>query len=307
MIGLKAGRAGGTGGVAGRRARRAGSARRVALFVGLVFVVLLGVGLAGCAPKRETLVVRGSDTMVNLSAAWAEAFMQACRSVDISVQGGGSSTGFKALIEGTADLANASRPINDSEAKALRDKGKEPVEHIVAYDAVTIIVNPSNAIEHLDMTQLADILTGRVTNWKDVGGPDRAITVYSRESSSGTYAFVKEHVMANADYAASARLMPSTESILQAVAQDQTGIGYVGLGYLTDAVKAVAVAARPGGTPVLPSAEAVGDGSYPVARPLYIYSAGPPSGVAKDFIDFCLSPEGQRLTGEMGFVPVPGR
>jgi len=307
MIRSRGRRAGGNGGVASRRGGRAGSALRVVTFVGLVSVVLLGVGLAGCAPKHETLVIRGSDTMVNLSAAWAEAFMKANRSVDVSVQGGGSSTGFKALIEGTADLANASRPIKDSEAKAIRDKGKEPVAHVVAYDAVTIIVNPSNTVQHLDMTQLAAILTGQVTNWKDVGGPDRAITVYSRESSSGTYAFVKEHVMGNKDYSASARLMPSTESILQAVAQDQTGIGYIGLGYLTSAVKAIAIAEKPGGTPILPSAEAVGNRTYPVARPLFIYSAGQPSAVAKKFIDFCLSKEGQRITGEMGFVPVPGR
>lgn len=239
--------------------------------------------------------------MVNLAAAWAESFMAANQGVQVSVQGGGSSTGFAALVDGSTDLANASRPIKDSEKQALEAKGKTPVEFIVAYDAVTMIVNPANPLKSLTLAQLSDILTGKVKNWKAVGGPDRGITVYSRESSSGTYAFVQEHVVGQRDFASSARLMPSTESILQAVAQDKTGIGYVGLGYVTSSVSAVGVAKEVGSTPVVPAVTTVLDQSYPISRALYIYSAGNPSALGNSFIEFCVSPAGGRLAQEAGF------
>lgn len=275
----------------------------VCLLLALVVVVAVG-GLAGCRPRTTTtLVIRGSDTMVNLAAAWAESFMAANQDVQVSVQGGGSSTGFAALIDGSTDLANASRPIKDSERQALQAKGKTPVEFTVAYDAVTMIVNSTNTVGSLTLAQLSDILTGKVTNWKAVGGPDRGITVYSRESSSGTYAFVQETVMGTADFASSARLMPSSESILQAVAQDKTGIGYVGLGYVSSSVSALGVAKEAGATPVLPAVTTVLDKSYPISRALYIYSAGDPSALGMSFIEFCVSPVGGRLAEEVGFVP----
>lgn len=229
--------------------------------------------------------------------------MNANPGVQVSVSGGGSATGFAALVDGSVDLANASRPIKDSERKALEDKGKAPVEHVVAYDAVTMIVNPSNTVRSLTMAELADILTGKITNWKDVGGPDSPITVYSRETSSGTYAFVKEHVMKGEDYAASARLMPSTQSIVEAVAQDRTGIGYVGLGYVTDTVVALSVAPEAGAQPVVASVDTAANGTYPLARPLFIYSAGEPGELAQVFIDFCSSEAGCRIAADLGFVP----
>lgn len=279
----------------------------------LVVIGLVAAGtFSACRSKPEAsgqggaLVIRGSDTMVNLSGAWAEAFMQANPGVRVSVIGGGSATGFAALIDGSADLANASRPIKDSESTSLAAKGKPAVEHVVAIDAVTMIVHPSNPVRSLTMDQLADIFTGRVTNWKDVGGPDLPVTVYSRETSSGTYAFVKEHVMKNADYTASARLMPSTESILQAVAQDKGGIGYIGTGYLTDAAAALSVAGAEGSDPVRPTVEAAASGLYPLARPLFVYSAGEPSQLAQAFIDFTTSEAGRRITTEMGFVAPSG-
>ncbi|HCJ09818.1 MAG TPA: hypothetical protein DHW14_01430 [Clostridiales bacterium] len=283
--------------------------------LGLALVVLLvGGALAGCGPGTAadgegtggTLVVRGSDTLVNLSAAWAEAFMEANPGVQVSVSGGGSSTGFAGLIEGSVDLATASREVNDFERQALIDRGTPPVEHVVAVDAVTMIVHPSNPVRELTMSQLADILTGQVTNWADVGGPDLAITIYSRETSSGTYAFVRERVMGNKDYAASARLLPSTYAIIEAVAQDRGGIGYVGMGYVTDAVVALKVAGDEASEPVEATVENVTSGAYPLARNLFIYSAGEPGPLAKAFIEFCTSETGRAITEEMGFVPPAG-
>lgn len=281
--------------------------RAVTMWLALALAMAAAVGMvSGCTKETAagSLVVKGSDTLVNLSAAWAEAFMEANEGVEISVQGGGSSTGFKALIDGMADLANASRPIKDSERQALEAKGKVPVAHVVACDAVNMVVHPSNPIRSLTMQQLSAILTGQVTNWKSLGGEDRPITVYSRETSSGTYAFVREHVMGDQDYVFSARLMPSSESILQAVSQDATAIGYVGLGYVTEAVRVLAVAVDDASPAVPPSIETVNDGSYPVARPLFVYSAGEPGDLGKAFIEFCTSEAGRAITEEMGFVPV---
>jgi phosphate transport system substrate-binding protein len=294
---------------------------RIVRYVPAVIMAALVLGLSllivpGCSGKSAqdpengiagTLVIRGSDTMVNLTAAWAQGFMSANKQAQISVQGGGSSTGFAALVDGSTDLATASRPIKDTERKALQDKGKTVVEMVVAFDAVTIVVNAANSITDLTLAQLADILTGKITNWKEVGGSDRAITVYSRESSSGTYAFVQEKVMGGADYVASARLMPSTESIVQAVAQDKTAIGYVGLGYVIDAIKVLGVAKDAQSPSVRPSVAAVLDETYPVARSLFVYSAGEPSPLGRAFIDFCLSPAGAGITAEIGFIPSGGR
>lgn len=277
----------------------------------LVLTVAAGA-LSGCGgneaagdEEETTLVIRGSDTLVNLSAAWAEAFMEANPGYQVSVSGGGSSTGFAALIEGSVDLANASRSIKDSERQALEDKGTPPVEHVVAMDAVSIVVHTSNPIESLTMAQLADIFTGRVTNWSAVGGEDREITIYSRDSASGTYAFVREHVMDEEDYAPAARLMNSNKAIKEAVAQDPTAIGYIGLGYVDDTVKVLAIAADENSEPVAPSVESAASGAYPVARNLYVYSAGEPSELARKFIDFCTSEAGRAITEEMGFVPPP--
>lgn len=284
---------------------RSGNASGRFVLVLLVVAAVAVGGVAGCKPKEtSTLVIRGSDTMVNLAAAWAESFMAVHKDIQVSVQGGGSSTGFTALVNGSTELATVSRPIKDSEAKALSDKGKAAVEHIVAFDAVTMIVNLQSPVKSLTLAQLSDILTGKVTNWKDVGGPDLGVTVYSRESSSGTYAFVQEQVMGKADFVSSARLMPSTESILQAVAQDKTGLGYVGLGYVTADVAVVAVAKDAGSAPITPSVAAVLDKTYPISRPLFIYSAGQPSAAAKLFIEFCTSAAGGKITEDIGFVPV---
>jgi len=285
-----------------------------------ILAVVIAAGLTLCAPSGcagpadgqapggpgETLVIRGSDTMVNLVAAWAEGFMSANPNLRVSVQGGGSASGFAALIDGSTDLASASRPIKVSEIKALEAKDKSAIERVVAYDAVVFIVNPHNPVSDLTMAELSGILTGGITNWKDVGGPNTEITIYGRESSSGTYAFVQEKVMGGADYVTRARLMPSTVSIAQAVAQDKTGVGYVSLGYLTSLIKIVGVAQDSVSAPVVPSAVTVLDSSYPIARSLYFYSAGAPSRSGEAFVEFCLSKIGADIASEVGFVPTGG-
>jgi len=285
-----------------------------------ILAVVIAAGLTLCATSGcagpadgqapggpgETLVIRGSDTMVNLVAAWAEGFMSANPNLRVSVQGGGSASGFAALIDGSTDLASASRPIKESEIKALEAKDKSAIERVVAYDAVVFIVNPHNPVSDLTMAELSGILTGGITNWKDVGGPNTGITIYGRESSSGTYAFVQEKVMGGADYVTRARLMPSTVSIAQAVAQDKTGVGYVSLGYLTSLIKIVGVAQDSVSAPVAPSAVTVLDSSYPIARSLYFYSAGAPSRSGEAFVEFCLSKIGADIASEVGFVPTGG-
>lgn len=286
---------------------RHGSSWLVASALGVLVLALVTAGCGGGQDTttdglQGTLVIRGSDTLVNLSAGWAEAFMNANPGVMVSVSGGGSSTGFAALIDGSVDLGTASRPIKETERQALADKGTPAVEHVVALDAVTMIVHPSSPITSLTMAELADLLTGRITNWSALGGPDQKVTVYSRETSSGTYAFVREHVMDDADYVASARLMPSTEAILQAVAQDIGGIGYIGLGYLTDEVRALTVAADAASSPVEATTENAADGTYPLARNLLVYSAGEPGELAQAFLNFCVSEPGKAITEEMGFV-----
>lgn len=282
-----------------------------------VALVLLAAVALGCArgrpggpgssgPGDGALVVRWSDTMVNLAAAWAEAFMAANPGVEVSVSGGGSSTGFSSLIDGSTDLADSSRAIRDSERRSLEAEGKTPVEHVVAVDAVAVVVNPGNPVASLTVTQLAGLLTGRVTNWKDVGGPDLPVTIYSRETSSGTFAFMQERVTAKQDFTSEARLLPASEALLIAVAQDRGGLGYVGLGYITNDVRAVALA--PDNAPaaaVRPSSATAADGRYPLSRPLFIYSAGKPGQSAQLFIDFCVSEIGREITTEMGFVPPP--
>ncbi len=264
-----------------------------------------GPGASG--PAEGALVVRGSDTMVNLAAAWAEAFMAANPDIEVSVSGGGSSTGFSSLIDGSADLADASRAIKDSERQSLEGKGRPPVEHVVAVDAVAVVVNPANPVTSLNLGQLAGLLTGRVTNWRDVGGPDLAVTIYSRETSSGTFAFMQERVTAKRDFSGEARLLPATEAILLAVAQDRGGLGYVGLGYVTKDVRALPIAPDDwGAAAVEPSATTAADGRYPLSRPLFIYSAGTPGRFAQLFLDFCVSETGREITAAMGFVPPPG-
>jgi phosphate transport system substrate-binding protein len=253
---------------------------------------------------RSTLTIKGSDTMVILAQNWAQAFMDANPGKVLQVSGGGSGTGVAALINGTADLANASRPIKEKERKQLmKRRGVEAQEFRVALDSLAVYVPAANKIESLTIPQLKKIFRGKATNWKDVGGEDRPIILYSRENNSGTYAYFKEHVLDNEDFAATAQTLPGTAAVIHAVSKDAGGIGYGGIAY-SEGVRTVKVA-QADGEPVEPTMENATSGKYPLSRFLNIYSAGEPSGIAGEYLDFVLSARGQEVVEGVGYYPLP--
>ena len=247
--------------------------------------------------------IQGSDTLLNVASAWSEAFMDENGDVDVSVQGGGSGTGIAALINGTVDFATASREMKDEEKTELEGKGGSVAEHAVAIDGIAVVVNPANGVTGLTMAQLGEIFRGEKTNWKDFGGADKPIVILSRDSSSGTYEYFKEEVVAaddeNAEFAQSAKLLPSNQAIADEIASNEGAIGYIGLGYLTADVKVVPIDG------VLASIETAADGSYPISRYLYLYSNGEPEGVMAAFLEWVLGETGQQLVVDEGFVPLP--
>jgi phosphate transport system substrate-binding protein len=250
-----------------------------------------------------TVTVKGSDTMVILVQRWAEDYMKKTPGRKIQVTGGGSGTGIAALVNGTTEIADASRSIKEAEAAKIRDRfGVLPVETVVARDGVAVYVNASNPVRQLTVAQVRSLYLGDVTNWKDVGGPDAPVVLYSRENSSGTYVFFKEHVLANDDFAAQAQTLPGTAAVVNAVAKERNGIGYGGAAY-AKGVKEVEIVG-PDGQGYLPTAENVKAGRYALSRPLFMYTRGRPGGEAKQFIDFCLSSEGQGIVTQVGYFPV---
>ncbi len=252
---------------------------------------------------------KGSDTIVNLALAWAEAYQVEHSEVRISVTGGGSGTGIAALINDTVDLANASRQIKAEEIEEAQAKGVEPVEHIIARDAIAVIVNSENPVNELTLQQISDIYSGEITNWSEVGGEDRPIVKLSRETNSGTHVYFLETVLrlGNSDdetlFSMDTLLLPSSEGIISEVRQNPNAVGYDGLGYVPDDVKMIAIAKEAGGEYVLPSIETVNDKTYAIARDLYMYTNGEPTGVVKDYLDWILSEEAQQIVAELGFVP----
>ena len=271
----------------------------------LVLIITALVAAAGCGGTTDTggmVQVKGSDTMVNLSQMWAEKYMEQYPNNNIAVTGGGSGTGISAMINGTADLANSSRQMKDEEIEQAMANGVEVEEHTVALDGIAVIVNPSNPVSELSMQQLADIFTGEVTDWSQLGGNAGPIVILSRESNSGTHVFFKEHVLDDQEYSPEALLMPSSQAIFEEVKNNGNAIGYVGLGYAQPGVNALNVSN--GGTAVAPSVETVQDGTYPVSRPLYIYSRQDASLVALDFINWIQSEEGQAIVLQLDFVPM---
>lgn len=257
----------------------------------------------------RTIENKGSDTLVNLALAWAEEYMQLYPEVRISVTGGGSGTGIAAMINGTVNIANASRSMKPEEISAAEENGISPVQFVVARDAIAVVVHPSNPVQRLTLQQISDIYTGKVTTWRQVGGEDRPIVLLSRESNSGTYVYFLENVIRLGDkkspllFSPDTLLMPSSEGISAEVRHNPNAIGYDGLGYVTPDQKMLAVARESARPYVLPSVDTVNDGSYPVSRPLYMYTAGEPSGRVKAYMDWILS-AGQSLVLELGFVPL---
>lgn len=282
----------------------------------------VAIFLACCTNDREkpantakptghphTIENKGSDTLVNLALAWAEAYMRAHPDIRISVTGGGSGTGIAAMINGTVAIANASREMKPEEIAAARANGIDPIEFIVARDAIAVVVNLSNPLSRLTIQQISDIYTGKVSNWKEIGGEDRPIVLLSRESNSGTYVYFLENVIRRGDskskllFSSDTLLMPSSEGISSEIRQNPNAIGYDGLGYVTPDQKVIAVAKNEGAPYVTPSAETVNNGSYPIARPLYMYTSGQPTGQIKDYLDWILK-GGQALVTKLGFVPL---
>jgi phosphate transport system substrate-binding protein len=276
----------------------------------LLAVSLLALSLAGCGGGKKAVQIKGSDTMVNLGQAWSEDFMKANPVISIAVTGGGSGTGIAALIGGTTDIAQASRNMEPKEIEQARKNGVEPKEIHVANDGITLVVNPANLVSKLTRQQLSDIYTGKVKNWKEVGGEDLKIVALSRERNSGTHVFFLEHVVKMGDhknkneFAPSILMMPSSQAIIEEVNSNPSAIGYVGLGYLTAKEKALAVANANGGSYVMPSIKSVLSKQYPISRSLLFYTNGEPSGEVKSFVDYVLSHEGQKVVLKMDFVPV---
>jgi len=283
---------------------------------------LLCITLTACQPSNSpggepanpqpqtTIENKGSDTIVNLALAWAEAYQTIDPSVSISITGGGSGTGIAALINNTAQLANASRAIKEEERQAALANGIDPHEIVIARDAIAIIVNHANPVEQLTLQQLSDIYAGKIDNWREVGGDDRPIVRLSRETNSGTHVYFLETVLRLGDSKSTllfdprTLLLPSSEGITTEVRDNPNAIGYDGLGYVTHEVKVLRIASDPAGPYVLPSAQSVNEGTYPISRDLYMYSNGAPQGLLKTYVDWILSPTAQDIVLDLGFVPV---
>jgi len=279
--------------------------------IGLILaVILVAVSLAGCGGGNKAIQIKGSDTMVNLGQAWSEDFMKSNPVVSIAITGGGSGTGIAALIGGSTDIAQSSRNMEPKEIEQAKKKGVNAKEIHVANDGITLVVNPANPVGKLTIQQLSDIFTGKIKNWQELGGQDQPIVALSRERNSGTHVFFVEHVIKLGDkknkneFAPSVLMMPSSQAIVEEVISNSAAIGYVGLGYLTNKEKACAIAKNAGAAYVCPSIQTVLNKSYPISRSLLFYTNGEPSGEVKAFVDYVLSPEGQKIVLKMDFVPV---
>jgi phosphate transport system substrate-binding protein len=264
------------------------------------------------APPRQAhaLQIKGSDTMVNLGQAWAEAFAKRHPELNLAVTGGGSGTGVAALINGTCDIAESSRDLEAKEIEKARSLGFEIHRRIVALDGIIVVVHPSNPVSALTMDQLREIFLGNIKRWKTIGGPDWPVVLLSREVNSGTHIFFKEHVLRRGkskgpeEFAPEALMMPSSYAIAEEVAHNENTIGYYGLGYISPRQKVVAVALNEKSVAIVPKVETIISNAYPISRPLYFFTRGEPAGVIKEFIDFALSPEGQNIVVQTDFVPL---
>ncbi len=283
----------------------------------LIFSTCLALGLAGCGSgsggasssgsgkKNKTITIKGSDTMVILGQRWAETYMKHNPGVQVQVTGGGTGTGIAALINGGTDICAASRPLKDKEREQAKAKGgKEVTEIAVALDGLAVFLNEKNPLEEISVKQLEDVYGGKTMDWKDLGAPAGKIVCYGRENSSGTYAYFKEHVLKNKDFATEVQSLPGTAAIINAVSKDERAIGYGGIGYVKG-VKVIKVSNAPGEKALAPSMENVVSGSYPISRKLFFYTLGEPSGDVKAFIDWALSDEGQKVCEQVGYYPVP--
>ena len=274
----------------------------------LVFCLFTSLVFAG--KDENSIQIKGSDTMVNLGQAWAEKYMEENPGAFVAVTGGGSGTGLSSLISGSCDIAMSSRNIKDKEVTLAKQKGINPYEIKVALDGLAVVVNPANPMGKLTLDQLAGIFTGKISNWKEVGGRDQKIVILSREVNSGTHVYFKEHVLRKMDansteeFSPSALMLSSSQAIADEVAGNSAAIGYYGMGYICDKQKAIAVAKDNKSEYVNPNIENVLSGKYPISRPLLLYTNGEPQGLIKKFVDYTLSKEGQEIVVKTDFVPV---
>lgn len=276
----------------------------------LVLFFSLNIAKPALAAAKNSLQIKGSDTMVNLGQAWAEEFNKIHPEANIAVTGGGSGTGIAALINGTCDIAESSRLIEGKEIKQAEARGIMPNEEIVGLDGIAVVVSPKNPVKNLTINQLRDIFMGNIINWKNLGGENKPIVILSREVNSGTHIFFKEHVLrgGNAkgpeEFSPAALLMPSSQAIADEVSNNENAIGYYGMGYISPQQKVIAVAKDTNSKFLEPSIEAVRNSSYPISRPLYLYTNGKPQGIIKEFVDFVYSEKGQAIVKSIDFVPI---
>ncbi len=260
--------------------------------------------LASVVFAKDQITVKGSDTMVILGQRWAEMYMKANPDVTIQVTGGGSGTGLSALINGTTDICNSSRPIKDTEREKLKAKfGSRGIEIKCALDGLAVYVHESNRIKELSLQQIRDIYMGKITNWKEVGGHDAQIILYSRENNSGTYVYFKDEILGGADFAANAQNMPGTAAVVNAVAKDRNGVGYGGSAY-GKGIREIRVSKDDKSPSFAPTNENIKSGKYPISRFLYMYLKARPVGALKKYIDWTLSQAGQQIVSEVGYFPI---
>jgi phosphate transport system substrate-binding protein len=273
-----------------------------------VFLFLLNPALA--ASGKNSLQIKGSDTMVNLVQAWAEKFMEKNPQEFVAVTGGGSGTGLSSIISCTCDIAMSSRTIKEKEVTLAKQKGINPNEIKVALDGLAVVVSPKNPVGKLTIDELAGIFTGKITNWKEVGGANTKIVILSREVNSGTHVYFKEHVLRKGDpnskeeFSPAALMLSSSQAIADEIAQNPAAIGYYGMGYISTKQKPLSVAKDKKSEYVAPTVQNVLNGKYPISRPLFLYTNGMPQGLVKKFVDFALSQEGQDLVLKTDFVPL---
>ena len=274
----------------------------------LAAVLYLSPAFAG--NDKNSIQMKGSDTMVNLGQAWAEKYMEKDPDHFVAVTGGGSGTGLSSLISGTCDIAMSSREIKEKEIALAEKKGIHPYEIKAALDGLAVVVHPDNPVGRLTMDQLAAIFTGKITNWKELGGKDEKIVLLSREVNSGTHVYFKEHVLRKNDpksqeeFAPSALMLSSSQAIADEIAGNPAAIGYYGMGYISKKQKPLSIARDEKSADVAPTIENVVSGKYPISRPLFLYTNGEPEGLVKQFVEFALSKEGQEIVVATDFVPV---
>lgn len=285
---------------------------KIKIYIAFVmfFVVFISCSRQQTQNVNVGMQIKGSDTIVNLVQVWAENFSKMDNTTNVGVTGGGTGTGFASLLNNTCDIAMASRQAEEKEINLAKEKNIVYKEFIVGLDGLAVLVNKDNPVNNLTMEQLRDIFMAKITNWKEVGGENRPIVLLSRESNSGTHMFFKENVIRLGDeknkdeFSPKALLMPSSQAIVDEIYQNPNAVGYAGIGFISDQIKALNISAKDSNDFIYPTIENVKEGIYPISRPLYLYTNGEPKGIVKDFIDYALSEEGQQVVVETFFVPI---